>query len=458
MHRRLLAWFLLGALAGCGSGGVNADLTGGRGSGGGSGGGVTPGGPPTDEGSGGGGTPGVPATGGSGGGSGGVVTGGLPDAGGPPIDNLPGVLTAGAWDDNLNFDLFLAFVTATDAQQVEGLPMVERRDRMTIDVVDGAGVPVAGATVAVTAAGASQPTWSVPVAAEGRALFFPTRANVATGVALTITATAGNASATAQSTAGTDSVKIVLDTVAAKPNALDVAFVVDTTGSMGDELSYLQTEFSHMADEVAAAYPNVDQRWAFVAYRDVGMGDAYTVQSHDFTSDRTAFQQTLSAQYADGGGDYPESPELGIDAASQLAWRDGATARLAFWVADAPHHAGHEGALLDAIDHLRARGAHIYPVAASGTDVLLEYSMRTAAELSGGRYLFLTDDSGIGDPHETPSIPCYVVTKLSHALARMMSLELTGAAPAVAPDEVIRTVGDPQKGTCTVGDGVAYIL
>ena len=57
-------------------------------------------------------------------------------------------------------------------------------------------------------------------------------------------------------------------------------------------------------------------------------------------------------------------------------------------------------------------GIHLYPVAASGIDDLAEFTMRTAAEVTGGRYLFLTNDSGIGGSHAEPHIPCYYVTTL----------------------------------------------
>ena len=66
----------------------------------------------------------------------------------------------------------------------------------------------------------------------------------------------------------------------------------------------------------------------------------------------------------------------------------------------------------------RDQGVHVYPVASSGVDELTELSMRSAAQLTGGRYLFLTDDSGVGGEHKEPSIPCYVVTKLDDALLR----------------------------------------
>jgi hypothetical protein len=59
--------------------------------------------------------------------------------------------------------------------------------------------------------------------------------------------------------------------------------------------------------------------------------------------------------------------------------------------------------------------------------------MRTAAQVTGGRYLFLTDDSGIGGAHQEPTIPCYFVTALSRAMIRMAAMELSGTNVAVAP-------------------------
>ena len=41
--------------------------------------------------------------------------------------------------------------------------------------------------------------------------------------------------------------------------------------------------------------------------------------------------------------------------------------------------------------------------------------MRAMAAATQSRYLFLTDDSGIGNPHAPPAIDCYRVTKLADA-------------------------------------------
>jgi hypothetical protein len=238
---------------------------------------------------------------------------------------------------------------------------------------------------------------------------------------------------------------------------VDAALVLDTTGSMGDELSYLTTEFANMSGAISAAFPDAAQRWALVVYRDTpdhDPDDEYVVRTFDFTSSVSGFTSTLGQQSASGGGDYPESPELGLSALNQLSWRSGTSvARLAFWVGDAPHHADRGAAMNQAIAGARAAGIHLYPVSASGTNDLLEFTMRTAAQITGGRYLFLTDDSGIGDPHKVPEIPCYYVTKLQQAIVRAVAAELTSVYTGPDPAQIIRIVGSPTpSGQCTTAD------
>jgi hypothetical protein len=285
----------------------------------------------------------------------------------------PGTLTAGAWDDNRNFDRFLSYRNGLAAQQLPGL------------------LPISDDEFHAAHAAAAD-----------------------------------------------------------APHAtLDMSFIIDTTGSMGDELRYLQAEFLALSQTISSRYPNADQRWSLVVYRDTV--DVYVVRSFDFGSNAEDFRTHLVAQSADGGGDFPESPEQGLDAAAKLSWRPGAdTAKLAFWVADAPHHDQQASAMAAAIRSVKSQGVHIYPVAASGGNELTESSMRSAAELTGGRYLFLTDDSGVGGPHKEPSIPCYFVTMLNSAILRMVDIEMTGTYREPATNEILRTGGNPQDGLCTI--------
>ena len=238
---------------------------------------------------------------------------------------------------------------------------------------------------------------------------------------------------------------------------LDVSLIIDTTGSMGDEIAYLQQEFIALANTIASKHPDAEQRWSLVLYRDVV--DSYVVRWFDFRTDPRDFQARLAAQSADGGGDFPESPERGFEAAEQLSWRsDPDTAKLAFWVADAPHHDAKAAALADSLRAMKQLGVHVYPVAASGVDDLTELSMREAAALTGGRYLFLTNDSGVGGDHKEPVIPCYFVTKLDSAISRMVDIELDGQYHEPDASEILRTGGDPKDGACTLDSGETVLV
>jgi hypothetical protein len=237
---------------------------------------------------------------------------------------------------------------------------------------------------------------------------------------------------------------------------LDIALVVDTTGSMGDEIAYLQAEFLSISQAIEDAYPDAEQRWALVVYKD--QGDDYVVRSVDFTADASSFRSKLGQQSAGGGGDMPEAPDAALAEMTGLAWRSGDdVARLAFWVADAPHHAEKAADMADAVRATHDLGVHIYPVASSGINELTELTMRSSAQLTGGRYLFLTDDSGVGGEHKEPTIPCYFVTRLDHAIERMVGIEMSGEYAEPATDDIIRTGGDPEDGACTLegGDTVA---
>ncbi|HEY5938508.1 MAG TPA: vWA domain-containing protein [Kofleriaceae bacterium] len=237
-----------------------------------------------------------------------------------------------------------------------------------------------------------------------------------------------------------------------KRNELDVQLVVDTTGSMGDELSYLQSELISIANQIRERFPQVKPRWSLVLYKD--SGDEYVTRPFDFTTDVVQFQKQLAAQSAGGGGDFPEAVIDGLSRGLQQQWRsDTGVAKVMFWVADAPPHPGEGGKFATVVRSARDRGVHVYPIASSGIDDGTEYQMRAAAQLTGGRYLFLTDDSGVGNSHAEPHIPCYSVTRLDRAVVRMIETELAGRQVATKPADVLRRVGAPdESGTCRVGE------
>ena len=133
--------------------------------------------------------------------------------------------------------------------------------------------------------------------------------------------------------------------------------------------------------------------------------------------------------------------------ANGFDWREDAT-KVMLHVADAPPHAERAGAAWDQALSLRRRGVHIVPVAASGVADDAQYLMRSMAAVTQSRYLFLTDDSGVGLPHDEPDVPCYVVTRLDGLIERVVASLLVGQRVEPQPEAIIRRTGDYDRGLC----------
>jgi len=228
---------------------------------------------------------------------------------------------------------------------------------------------------------------------------------------------------------------------------------VDTTGSMCDELDYLQNEMVSIFGRLESSVDrSIDTRIANILYRDVG--DAYVVETTQFSSSAEVASSpaiaALDAGSCGGGGDFPEAMDQAMAAAVQLQWRAGNVARVSFLVADAPPHDQNLQATLDTALALRAAGVRVYGLAASGVEDTAEYMMRLMALVTGARHLWLTDDSGIGHSHQEPKVLCYQVTRLDQLLERVLLSELNGERVEAEPSQVIREVGAQQRGICMV--------
>jgi hypothetical protein len=288
------------------------------------------------------------------------------------------------------------------------------------------------------------PSVTLRTRTDGRAVFVSSWDEVPADGDLTVTVTAPGGTPPAEKTVARDASRCevkVPRAAAPLPVHLDLALVIDTTGSMGDELEYLKTEFRSIVTAIHKQFPNVRQRYALVLYRDEG--DEYVTRTFDFTDSLNDFRERLAAQRAAGGGDTPEAMHQALEDAGKLDWRAGDAARVLFLVADAPPHARHALKALKAADVLRKKGAAIYPVAASGYDDACEFVMRASALLTGAQFLFLTDDSGVGNAHGEPHIPFYQVERLNHIMVRMIASELSGRRIEPDPARVVRTVGKP---------------
>jgi hypothetical protein len=119
---------------------------------------------------------------------------------------------------------------------------------------------------------------------------------------------------------------------------MDIVFVIDSTGSMGGEIENVKSEVTSMAKEILAGKPTPDVRFGVVDYRD--KGDDFRVRNIELTRDFDAVYKFINSIFAGGGGDGPESVNMGLETAVyKMAWdKDRNTAKMVFLLGDAPGH------------------------------------------------------------------------------------------------------------------------
>jgi hypothetical protein len=179
-------------------------------------------------------------------------------------------------------------------------------------------------------------------------------------------------------------------------NEVDVCFVMDATGSMGDEIRYLQKELSYFAQNAQKSLPCSKIRISSVFYRD--LGDVYVSKSADFTDRVDDILGFISEQSAGGGGDFPEAVDAGLNTAiHELKWSEGSIAKILFLVLDAPPHAEKAKEIRELIQAASAKGIRIIPITASGINTSTEFLMKYMASMTGGEYVYITDRSGVGN-------------------------------------------------------------
>ena len=334
-----------------------------------------------------------------------------------------GQITAGAQDDNRYYSQWTGLFAPDGKFEVylsDTWGMYSQR-RVTVTVRNGEA-PVAGASVVAT--GEDGVSFRAVTNANGVAYLFPT---AETG---TISVTSGTHGNTATFEAEHREVSVNLEGAEEKADVIELMFVVDVTGSMGDEIRYLQAELRDVIAQVAAANANATVNLAFLFYRDTDDSVPFTyVDFKDVTNEKNlnAHQKILAKQSADGGGDYPEAVDEALAMAISKQWSANAT-KLIFLVLDAPAHDGQENKtrFAKAVSDAAEKGIRICPVLASGADLLCEYTTRSAALLTGGTFVFITDDSGIGGEHYDPDLPNLTVEYLNACLVRLINGYHTG--------------------------------
>jgi uncharacterized protein YegL len=193
-----------------------------------------------------------------------------------------------------------------------------------------------------------------------------------------------------------------LSAAIAKPT-VEVAFVLDTTGSMGGLIEGAKRKIWSIATAIADSNPDAEVRMGLVAYRDIG--DDYVTRTYELTTDIQDLYANLLELKARGGGDWPESVNEALDVAvNKLQWTArGDVRRIVFLVGDAPPHMDYAQDTKYPTTLAVARQKDIIVNAVLAGDARDTARIwRDIAQLGGGRFIPIPQDGGQVVIIETP--------------------------------------------------------
>jgi hypothetical protein len=349
-----------------------------------------------------------------------------PDGGG---NSMAGIVTAGEWNDLDNWGFWNELMSGQNEEKFyEYLNYwsLYTSNRFAVTVVDATGAPVCGAKVELFVNDAQKSSWTAITDNSGSAeLWYNIGSSGDTDEEKTFTAAVNGVKISDPlSPTYNFAEEVSMNTLVAEQvttvNSADIAFIVDATGSMYDEIDFLKEDLLDIIQR-ASANTTRELRTAALFYRD--KGDAYLTRHEDFNKDPEKTLKFIQKQKAGGGGDYPEAVHTALERALQnLSWREGSYAKIAFLLLDAPPHHDKDvlASLKNSIELYAANGIKIIPIAASGVDKNTEFILRLMAIYTDGTYTFITNHSGVGNDHIEPTIGQYQVEQLNDLIIRLI--------------------------------------
>ena len=303
-----------------------------------------------------------------------------------PKEKSESGLKAGFADDNKQFNLFLNFL-----EKFKGTAAhldLNIKERIILTVKDKTGRSIPNANISITANNKVLATGTSY--ADGSFLFFPSlygeifsyQVNASKGKVKTEISLDRQGSRNKE-------IILDLDQTQDPDYPLDVLFVMDTTGSMGEEIQRLKSTIEIINLNLAGESQNKVQ-FGMVLYRD--KREQYITKIIPFTSDLEKFKKELNQVQAGGGGDYPEDLQSALkDSMKELEWRTNAI-RLSFIITDAPPHLdyGQDYTYLSAMKEASERGIKLFSIGTGGLDINGEYVLRQISQFTNSKYIFLT--------------------------------------------------------------------
>lgn len=163
---------------------------------------------------------------------------------------------------------------------------------------------------------------------------------------------------------------------------IDIVFLFDETGSMGDEINAVRDNVLMFTNILKGS--KMDFRLALITFSD------NIEMKYQFTSDVDEFKQRISSIAVSGGGDEPENALEALNSALQFKFKE--NAKVVFiLITDAPYHqrdAVTKLSMLPLAKKIKLEGIQIYPIA-----VNLEQYVWMARETDGTYFDILKDFS-----------------------------------------------------------------
>jgi len=250
-----------------------------------------------------------------------------------------------------------------------------------------------------------------------------------------------------------------------QPKRIQVAFVLDTTGSMSGLLEGAKRKIWSIANNLKDLEPSPEIEFALIGYRD--KGDAYVTKTYQMSSDLQDIYGKLVAFNAGGGGDTPESVNQALrEAIYDINWSNDADVfRVAFLVGDAPPHMDYQEDQYPAIVR-RARDKDIVVnTIQAGSMGSTTTVWKEIASLGGGDFARIQQDGGM-QVVETPfdseiqrkniELNKTVIpygNRVQQMRVREKTAGSSAAAPSVASDMAAYISKSASKSKVVTGDG-----
>jgi hypothetical protein len=296
-------------------------------------------------------------------------------------------LKAGFADDNKQFNYFVKFL-----EQYKNTPHypINIEERIILKVYDSKNKSIVNAKVDVYSG--KDLLCSGKTYADGSFLFFPSEFDKKITSYRTVITSQQKSKEITIDRQGKREIDVNLNSMRQeiKNIPIDILFIMDTTGSMSEEISRLKDTIEIINMNIASISTKPKVRFGMVLYRD--RGDDYITKMIPLTGDLAGFRAELDKVEANGGGDEPEDLQSALsDSLNKIKWnKDGI--RMSFIITDAPPHIdyGQKYSYVNAVHDARKEGIKIFTVGTGGLNTMGEYILRQLSQYTYSKYIFLT--------------------------------------------------------------------